>query len=121
MAYIQGSPPIKYNKTNTQSTSQVLLPKSLPLNPEMKGGTHMYKARFDPNYVQVAKHEAAEILGITTEELDHRRARDKHCPKGFRDWERFPPTTRFRLSDIYEYSENIMNRAQEAPTDPIVD
>jgi len=72
--------------------------------------------QFDPDYVQVSTNDAADILGISIEEFEIRRARDDDCPKGFRDWERFPPSTRFRLSDIYAYSQAIMDRANEAPT-----
>lgn len=76
----------------------------------------MNRPRFDPTHVQITESEAAEILGLTIEELDSRRRSDGHCPKGFRDWEDFPPTTRFRLSDIYSYSEVIMERANPAST-----
>ena len=76
----------------------------------------MAQIKFDPHYVQVSTAEAAEILGITIPELDRRRQSDDRCPKGFRDWETFPPVTRFRLSDIYTYSAIVMAQAQLAPT-----
>jgi hypothetical protein len=71
---------------------------------------------FDPTYVQVSKADAADILGISIQELDRRRESDDRCPNGFRDWETFPPVTRFRLSDIYAYSEVVMTQAQQAST-----
>ncbi|MHA7809672.1 MAG: hypothetical protein ACX933_07705 [Marinobacter adhaerens] len=76
----------------------------------------MNRPKFDPTFVQINKSEAAEILGITVQQLDRRRQCDDRCPKGFRDWDDFPPITRFRLSDIYAYSELVMQRAQSAST-----
>ena len=80
----------------------------------------MTQPKFDPDYVQISKAEAAEILGITVADLDRRRQSDERCPKGFRDWETFPPVTRFRLSEIYTYSAIVMAQAQLAPTTVLI-
>lgn len=77
----------------------------------------MTKPRFDPDYVLVNKTEAAEILACSLDELDRRRRSDELCPKGFRDWGVFPPITRFRLSEIYAYSEAMMERSKPVSTD----
>lgn len=77
----------------------------------------MTPLKYDPAYVQIPKADAAEILGISIQELDQRRASDERCPTGFRDWTTFPPATRFRLSDIYAYSEAIMSQAKPAPVE----
>jgi len=73
--------------------------------------------KYDPVYVQITKADAAQILGITTRELDRRRVSDERCPPGFRDWTTFPPATRFRLTDIYRYSESIIKEAKPAPVE----
>jgi hypothetical protein len=80
----------------------------------------MKPLKFDPAYVQIPKADAAEILGITITELDHRRASDDRCPTGFSDWTTFPPATRFRLSDIYAYSEAVMSQANPAPVELLI-
>lgn len=80
----------------------------------------MPPTRFDPYYIQISKTEAAEILGISTKELDRRRHSDNRCPKGFKDREDWMGPMRFRLSDVYTYSESIMKHALPASTDPKV-
>lgn len=80
----------------------------------------MYQPRFNPDYVQISKPEAAEILGITIEEFENRRLSDTRCPKGFKDRENWMDPMRFRLSDIYAYSEVIMKTANPASMDPNV-
>lgn len=77
----------------------------------------MKKSNFDPTYVQISKAEAAGILGITKEELDRRRESGGRCPTGFKDREDWMAPMRFRLSDIYAYSETIMKDADPASTD----
>lgn len=66
----------------------------------------------DPEYVQVSKKEAADILGISWKSFDKRRASDKECPKGFKSGESKQSTVRFKLSDIYAYSIVLMKRSQ---------
>lgn len=80
----------------------------------------MYQPRFNPTYVQVSKLDAAEILGLTIEEFESRRQSDNRCPKGFKDCDNWMDPMRFRLSDIYTYSEIIMRSANAASTDPNV-
>ncbi|MHA7809671.1 MAG: hypothetical protein ACX933_07700 [Marinobacter adhaerens] len=65
----------------------------------------------DPTYVQINKKEAAAILGISAPELDRRRRTDPRCPTGFKERDERTAPVRFRLSDIYTYSETIMNDA----------
>jgi hypothetical protein len=76
------------------------------------------QSRFNPTYVQVSKYEAVEILGISTKEFDRRRQSDNRCPTGFIDCENWMAPMRFRLSDIYAYSEVIIRSAIPASTDP---
>jgi len=64
---------------------------------------------YDPQYVQVPRKEAAKILGISVSEFDRRRKFDLRCPSGFKDHDTLMAPVRFRLSDIYAYSEAIMN------------
>lgn len=77
----------------------------------------MNQLKFDPDYVQISKSEAAEILGISNEELDSRRQSDDRCPKGFKDRENWMDPMRFRLSDIYRYSKTIMETSIAACSD----
>lgn len=74
--------------------------------------------RFDPAYVQISKSEVMEILGISAEELDNRRQSDSRCPTGFKDPENWMDPERFKLSDVYTYSEHIMKTANPAFTKP---
>ena len=83
-------------------------------------GTVMHQSKFDPTYVQISKTDAAGILGITAEEFENRRLRDARCPRGFKDQENWMDPMRFRLSDIYAYSEVIMKTANPASMDPNV-
>lgn len=59
-----------------------------------------------------------EILGISAEELDRRRHSDSQCPTGFIDAENWMDPVRFKLSDVYSYSEHIMKTANPAFTKP---
>lgn len=68
----------------------------------------------NPNYVQINKKEAAGILGISQRELDRRRKSDERCPNGFKERNERVAPVRFRLSDIYAYSEAIMKDAETA-------
>jgi hypothetical protein len=74
----------------------------------------MNKDVINPAYVQISKKQAASILGFSERELDNRRKNDKRCPKGFKEYDTRSSPVRFRLSDIYTYSEAIMNDAMEA-------
>lgn len=65
----------------------------------------------DPRYVQVSKQEAASICGISTSEFDNRRSTDPDCPRGFKEGMARNSRVRFRLSDVYAYSELMMKRA----------
>jgi len=68
----------------------------------------------NPAYVQISKKEAATILGISERELDRRRKTDDRCPSGFKERDDRMAPVRFRLSDIYTYSEAIMSGAIQA-------
>lgn len=70
----------------------------------------------NPNYVQISKKEAASILGISIAELDRRRKADPDCPPGFKERDDRMAAVRFRLSDIYAYSDAVMGRAVAAKT-----
>lgn len=70
----------------------------------------------DPKYVQITKKEAAKILGFSVAELDRRRRSDPRCPVGFKERDDRMAPVRFRLSDIYTYSEAIMADAIPAET-----
>lgn len=86
--------------------------------PQIHSGTTVNQLRFDPRYVQISSHEAAEILGITTEEFHNRRRSDKRCPTGFIESGQWMEPMRLRLSDIYAYSEHIMASSTPASTEP---
>ncbi|WP_404362543.1 hypothetical protein [Marinobacter sp.] len=81
----------------------------------------MNHSRFNPAYVQISAAEAAQILGISIEELNHRRRTDSQCPAGFVEREHWMASMRFRLSDIYVYSDAIMKASIPASTHPNVD
>jgi hypothetical protein len=68
----------------------------------------------DPQYIQIGKAQAANILGISISELDLRRKNDPDFPKGFKEKPTQFSPVRFRLSDIYAYSELVMSRAVPA-------
>ncbi|WP_010322980.1 hypothetical protein [Marinobacterium stanieri] len=65
----------------------------------------------NPQFVQVGRTEAAKILGLSPTEFDRRRKTDPDCPAGFKERDDQFARVRFRLSDIYAYSEIIMNKA----------
>lgn len=77
----------------------------------MEQANSMKYQHLNPEYVQVSKAEAALILGISQSELDRRRKNDPDCPPGFKERDSQFSPVRFRLSEIYTYSEIIMNRA----------
>jgi hypothetical protein len=66
--------------------------------------------------VQIGKKEAATVLGISVAELDRKRANDSEYPKGFRKQYNKMALVRFRLSDVYTYSEHLMQNAVVAKT-----
>ena len=102
---------------NTVVTARVILTHPIQLSTHSTKEKIMnHQHKFDPTYIQICKADAADILGISIQELDRRRESDDRCPNGFRDCETFPPITRFRLSDIYAYSEVVMTQAQRAST-----
>lgn len=65
----------------------------------------------DPAYVQITKKDAATILGMSTRTFDNVRLSDPDCPKGFKESDTHSSPLKFRLSDIYTYSELRMSRA----------
>lgn len=67
----------------------------------------------NPNYVQVGRKDAARILGMSLAEFNRLRQSDPECPKGFRNHEGRGAKVRFRLADIYRYSEYRMSVAEE--------
>lgn len=71
----------------------------------------MNSATINPAYIQINKKDASQILGISVAELDRRRKTDKLCPTGFKSRDCQTAPVRFRLSDIYTYSEAIMANA----------
>lgn len=66
----------------------------------------------DPQYVQVTKAEAARILARSVPEFDRLRRVDPRCPAGYKQTDARSATVRFRLADIYEYSDALMNRGE---------
>ncbi len=68
----------------------------------------------NPAYVQINKREAANILAMSERELDRRRKTDPRCPPGFKEHTGRTSPVKFRLSDIYTYSEAIMADAMSA-------
>jgi len=62
----------------------------------------------DPRYVQITRKQAAMILGISPADFDRRRKSDKRCPAGFKENSDRFSRVKFRLSDIYKYSEAII-------------
>lgn len=65
----------------------------------------------DPRFVQVSRTEAARILGRSPTEFDRMRKNDPECPKGFKDGADRGARVRFRLSEVYDYSDTLMSRA----------
>lgn len=66
----------------------------------------------DPRYVQVTKSEAARILGRSVPEFDRLRRVDPRCPAGHKQTDARSAMVRFRLSDIYAYSDALMTQAE---------
>lgn len=64
----------------------------------------------DPRFVQISRTEAAKILGRSPAEFDRMRSEDSECPKGFKEGIQRGARVRFRLSDVYRYSEVLMQR-----------
>lgn len=69
----------------------------------------------NPAYVQIGRKEAAAILGKSPTEFDRMRKSDPECPGGFTNGKGRTARVLFRLSDIYTYSEHLMQTAQPAP------
>lgn len=62
----------------------------------------------NPYFVQIGRKEAAAILGVSPTELDRLRKTDSRCPAGFKKTDNQMAAVKFRLSDVYVYSEAIM-------------
>jgi len=92
------------HKTSAEKQLQQRIIMSKQLNPQI----------VNPAYVQISKKEAAAILGFSVTELDNRRKTDPHCPKGFQQPGAGNNPVKFRLSDVYTYSEYLMNQAEAA-------
>lgn len=100
-------------------TGQLLATATYPI-PQPINGSKMNPSNFNPYYVQISAQEAAAILGISIGEFHNRRREDNHCPTGFKERESWMLPMRFRLSDIYAYSDFIMKTAMPASVDPNV-
>ena len=68
----------------------------------------------NPAYVQISRKEAATILGVSPTEFDRMRKSDPECPQGFTNGKGRTARVKFRLSDIYTYSEHLMSTAEPA-------
>lgn len=66
----------------------------------------------DPRYVQISRKEAARILGRSPTEFDRLRKTDPDCPEGFKTGTERGARVLFRLSEVYRYSETLMERAR---------
>lgn len=75
---------------------------------------HLTRDTIDPRYVQIGRQEAADIIGVSPTEFDRLRKTDQNCPSGFRNGDARNSPVRFRLSDIYAYSEHRMQTANAA-------
>lgn len=71
----------------------------------------------DPRFVQISRTEAAKILGRSPTEFDRMRKSDPDCPKGFKEGSDRGARVRFRLSDVYDYSDTLMSRTTCAVED----
>lgn len=71
----------------------------------------------NPAYVQIGRKEAATILGKSPTEFDRMRKSDPNCPDGFTNGKGRTARVLFRLSDIYTYSEHLMETAERAIAD----
>ncbi|WP_289101048.1 hypothetical protein [uncultured Marinobacter sp.] len=92
------------HKTQAEKQIQQRIIMSKQLNPEL----------INPRYVQIKRKQAAEILGVSPATFDRMRKDDPDCPKGFTRNDSKIAQVYFRLSDIYTYSEQLMNRSQPA-------
>lgn len=71
----------------------------------------------NPAYVQIGRKEAAAILGKSPTEFDRMRKTDPACPGGFTNGKGRTARVMFRLSDIYTYSEHLMQTGKPAIAD----
>lgn len=69
--------------------------------------------KFDPRFVQVSRREAAAIIGRSPTEFDRLRKKDKRCPKGYKTGEGIAARVMFRLSEVYKYSEALLEDAEK--------
>lgn len=67
----------------------------------------------DPQYQQITRLEAAGILGRSPAKFDRLRKEDPRCPKGISTGEDRMAKVLFRLSDIYDYSELLIQEGLE--------
>ncbi|MEQ5834191.1 hypothetical protein [Marinobacter sp. NFXS9] len=74
--------------------------------------------KFDPRFVQVSRREAAAIIGRSPTEFDRLRKKDKRCPKGYKTGEGVAARVMFRLSEVYRYSEALLEDAKEGEDTP---
>lgn len=68
----------------------------------------------DPQFVQISKTEASQILGLSIPEIDRRRKNDANFPQAFKEKDTQFSPVRFRLADVYAYSALMMERAVPA-------
>ena len=73
--------------------------------------------QMDPAYIQVSRKEAAKVIGRSVAEFDRLRKSDPQCPQGFRNGQNSMCPLYFRLLDVYEYSQLLMERAQSPATE----
>ena len=67
----------------------------------------------DPNYVQISRKEAAKVLGRSIADFDRLRKADPDFPQAYPTGPLRNSPIRFRLADIYSYSEQLMQRSAE--------
>jgi len=72
----------------------------------------MNRPKFDPDYVQISIREAAEVLGVSLEQLNELRRTDENCPDGFKSPQNWLGPIKFRLSDVYQYSKYLMAESE---------
>lgn len=65
----------------------------------------------NPAYVQISRKEAAHLLGRSPSEFDRMRKDDPACPSGFTNGTGRNARVLFRLSDMYNYSQHLMDTA----------
>ncbi|PAU81123.1 hypothetical protein CK501_06065 [Halovibrio salipaludis] len=68
----------------------------------------MNRPKFDPDYVQISIREAAEVLGVSLQQLDELRRTDENFPDGFKGQHNWLDPIKFRLADVYQYSKYLM-------------